>query len=284
MFKISSKKSNLIFVSLLVGAIFFFSYRDNLFPFSDYITIDLAVHKRFATTRFFELGKTQWAHEYYYPRLFVLPFFIIYEVFGLRVDLIAYLMFFTMILFLYLSAYFIFYRLNSHSAGLVLTYLFVVNGDFSNVVGVFFLLFLIENPNLRRMLILGFGYPPFIVYTLPYLFFIGKKHLACLGGGLVVFHSFLARNKIFFTWDGFNPQNMRGFDIYSFILIVSFFFIYFLFILSKKDKMNNEIVLPATTIIVGLFLFLVRVDFYWIVKSLILFPIFVTISDKSKHY
>jgi len=98
MSKITSNKFNFIFTVFLVVMIFFYQYKDGLFPFSSFITLDLAEKGRLATVNFFRLSSTQYTHETYYPRLFLVPFFVLYILFDLKIGVIQYLMFFTMIL------------------------------------------------------------------------------------------------------------------------------------------------------------------------------------------
>jgi hypothetical protein len=281
MMKKYSDKSNYLLTFLLVAIVFFYLYKDELFPFTNYITLDLAVQRNFATTNFFKLGATKWAHEYYYPRFFLAPFFILYQLLGLSIGEIAYLLFFTMIFALIISGYYIYNKLGGHSIGLILVYLFVVNGDFSNVVGIFFLLLLIEKPTVLGMLILSLGYYPFVVFTLPYLAFKRENFLVILGGSLAALQSWLSKRKIFDTFNGFDPE-IRGFNLPIFVIIEIAFIIYFIRILTKKgQKPRPRILLPLTNLLVALGLFLVGAHFYWIVKALILFPLFVTISAKN---
>jgi hypothetical protein len=228
MTKLSSEKSNFLLILALIVLIFFQLYREDLFPFSNYVTIDLVVQAKFASINFFKLGTTEWAHEYYYPRLFFLPFFVLYKIFNLSLGIIEVLMFLVMIFMLVLSGYFIFYKSGGHSYALILVSLFVVNGDFANVVGIFFLLYLLENPTILRLLILALGYYPFVGFLLPYLFLVKKKNLAYIGGLLIALQSFLSRRQILFTWKGFDPD-IRAFNIYFFLAILFVIFIYFVY-------------------------------------------------------
>ncbi|MHA1942377.1 MAG: hypothetical protein ACW97P_11770, partial [Candidatus Hodarchaeales archaeon] len=98
------------------------------------------------------------------------------------------------------------------------------------------------------------------------------------GSFIVAVHFLVARRKVFFTFTEFNTI-IRGFNIYIFIIVESIFLIFFIHNLTKiEKKLYPKSILPLTTLIVALFLILLQAEFYWIVKTLIIFPVLFTIS------
>ncbi|MHA2010653.1 MAG: hypothetical protein ACW980_25360, partial [Promethearchaeota archaeon] len=92
MVKKPTEKSNFVVIIFLLGGIFLQLYREGLFPFSNFITIDLVVQAKFASVDFFRLGTSEYVNEYYYPRLFFLPFFILYKIFNLSLGTMEFLL------------------------------------------------------------------------------------------------------------------------------------------------------------------------------------------------
>jgi len=225
-----------------------------------------------------------------FPRLFHLPIFFVYKLFGLPKLGVAYLMYFTMFLSL-LFGMVVLKKLGGHSIGLFCLPIMISYGSYANVIGVAVLLFYLLSPSLLVFLILGFGYPflspllvPFMIIKRQYKTFIAGSLILSPYACLLISRNFNTMSNEFPSEPGIFAGVMPYYPAAPIWVVLA---IYFLFLLPvifrasqslKNREYYTDLTMPLTAVAAALLITYLGFEPGLIYKYVNILPAFSTIT------